>query len=207
MHCRRPRFDPWIGKIPWRRKWQPAPVFLPRKSSSWEEEPGRLQFMGSQGSDMTERLPSLSVHKIMGQNKFLLNSRNAKNSWITLLTRWTWIWASSGIWWWTGKPGVLQSMGSQIVGHNWANELNQREKKKRETIFCYLKIPLINFIFAFSTIIQRVHQVFLPKQIFVSLCALQQSQCMHPNQCVSINRWKYASQLMSNIRVLLIPFH
>ena len=33
--CRRPKsgFDPWVGKIPWRRKWQPAPVFLPRKSN------------------------------------------------------------------------------------------------------------------------------------------------------------------------------
>ena len=27
--CRRPRFNPWVGKIPWRRKWQPTPVFLP----------------------------------------------------------------------------------------------------------------------------------------------------------------------------------
>ena len=30
--CRRPRFDPWVGKIPWRRKWQPTPVFLPGES-------------------------------------------------------------------------------------------------------------------------------------------------------------------------------
>ena len=30
--CRRHRFDPWVGKIPWRRKWQPTPVFLPGKS-------------------------------------------------------------------------------------------------------------------------------------------------------------------------------
>ena len=28
MQCRRPRFNPWVGKIPWRRKWQPIPVFL-----------------------------------------------------------------------------------------------------------------------------------------------------------------------------------
>ena len=40
------------------------------------------------------------------------------------LTRWTWVWASSGSWWWTGKPGVLQSTGSQRVGHDWATELN-----------------------------------------------------------------------------------
>ena len=30
--CRRPRFDPWVGKIPWRRAWQPTPVFLPAES-------------------------------------------------------------------------------------------------------------------------------------------------------------------------------
>ena len=29
LQCRRPRFDPWVGKIPWRRKWLPTPVFLP----------------------------------------------------------------------------------------------------------------------------------------------------------------------------------
>ena len=32
LQCRRPGFDPWVGKIPWRREWQPTPVFLPGKS-------------------------------------------------------------------------------------------------------------------------------------------------------------------------------
>ena len=45
--CRRPGFDPWVEKIPLRRKWQPSPVFLPRESI-WTEEPGRLQSMGLQ---------------------------------------------------------------------------------------------------------------------------------------------------------------
>ena len=40
------------------------------------------------------------------------------------LTRWTWVWASSGSWWWTGKPRVLESLGSQGVRHDWATELN-----------------------------------------------------------------------------------
>ena len=40
------------------------------------------------------------------------------------LTRWTWVWAGSGSWWWTGKPGVLQSMGSQRAGHGWVTGLN-----------------------------------------------------------------------------------
>ena len=47
------------------------------------------------------------------------------DSWRVSPTWWTWIWASSGSWWWTGKPGVLQSMGLQKVGHNWATELNR----------------------------------------------------------------------------------
>ena len=42
-------------------------------------------------------------------------------------TRWTWVWASSGSWWGTGKPGMLQSMGSQRVGQDWATELNWTE--------------------------------------------------------------------------------
>ena len=45
------------------------------------------------------------------------------DDWTALPTQWTWVWASSGSWWWTGKPGVLQFMGSQRVGHNWATEL------------------------------------------------------------------------------------
>ena len=32
LQCRRPRFDPYVGKIPWRRKWKPSPVFLPGES-------------------------------------------------------------------------------------------------------------------------------------------------------------------------------
>ena len=46
------------------------------------------------------------------------------DGWMASLTRWTWVWISSRSWWWTGKPGMLQSMGSQRVGHNWMTELN-----------------------------------------------------------------------------------
>ena len=44
--------------------------------------------------------------------------------WMASPTQWTRVWASSGSWWWTGRPGVLQSMGSQRVGHDWATQLN-----------------------------------------------------------------------------------
>ena len=44
--------------------------------------------------------------------------------WMASPTRWTWVWESSGSWWWTGRPGGLQSMGSQKVRHHWATEQN-----------------------------------------------------------------------------------
>jgi len=47
MQCRRPEFYPCVGKIPWRRAWQPTPVFLSGEFP-WTEEPGRLQSMGLQ---------------------------------------------------------------------------------------------------------------------------------------------------------------
>ena len=49
------------------------------------------------------------------------------DGWMASLTRWTWVWVNSGSWWWTGRPGVLQFMGSQRVGHDWATELNCTE--------------------------------------------------------------------------------
>ena len=42
------------------------------------------------------------------------------------LTQWRWVWLDSGSWWWIGRPGVLQFMGSQRFRHNWATELNWR---------------------------------------------------------------------------------
>ena len=51
--CQRPGFDSWVGELPWRRKWEPIPVFLPGESL-WTEEPGSLQSMRSQRVDITE---------------------------------------------------------------------------------------------------------------------------------------------------------
>ena len=52
------------------------------------------------------------------------------DSWMASSTQWTWVWVNSGSWWWTGKPGVLQSMGSQRVGHDRVTELNWTEWRK-----------------------------------------------------------------------------
>ena len=50
------------------------------------------------------------------------------DSCMVLPTQWTWVWASSRSWWWTVKPSVLQSVGSERVRHDWATELNNTLK-------------------------------------------------------------------------------
>ena len=49
------------------------------------------------------------------------------HGWMTSPTRWTQVSANSGSWCWTGRPGMLQPMGSQRVEHHWATELNWTE--------------------------------------------------------------------------------
>ena len=53
---------------------------------------------------------TLMLGKIEGRRR---GKNRGWDGWIASPTLWTWAWASSGSWWWTGKPGVLQSMGSQ----------------------------------------------------------------------------------------------
>ena len=53
--CRRPGFNPWVGKIPWRRKWQSTPVLLPGKSHGQRSLVGYSPW-GCKELDMTERL-------------------------------------------------------------------------------------------------------------------------------------------------------
>ena len=46
------------------------------------------------------------------------------DGWMASPTQQTWVWASFGSWWWTGRPGVLQCMGLQRVGHDWTTDLS-----------------------------------------------------------------------------------
>ena len=79
------------------------------------------------------------------------------------LTRWTWVWVNSGSWWWTGRPGMLQFMGSQRVGHDWVTELNWSELLGRKVminlhsifksrdITLPTKVRLVKAIYGFSS--------------------------------------------------------
>jgi len=90
--------------------------------------------------------------------------------WMASPTRWTWPWASSGSWWWTGRPGVLPSMGSERVGHDWATELNWTynignciqyliiNRNGKEYIICVIYRELYTYTYTYTCIpLQLVH--------------------------------------------------
>ena len=64
---------------------------------------------------------TLMLGKIEGRKR---RGNRGWDGWMESLTQWTWVWVNSRSWWWTGRPGVLQSMGSQRNENNWATELN-----------------------------------------------------------------------------------
>ena len=53
--------------------------------------------------------------------------------WLDVITN-SLVWINSGSWWWTGRPGMLQSMGSQRVRYDWVKELNWTELKRKDII-------------------------------------------------------------------------
>ena len=80
----------------------------------------KLQYFGY----LMWRADSLEKTLMLGKIKGGRRGANRWDGWMASLTGWTWVCTSSRSWWWTGKPGVLQSTGLQRVGHNLTTELN-----------------------------------------------------------------------------------
>ena len=77
----------------------------------------KLQYFGH----LMRRTDSLEKTLMVGHE----GEHRGWDDWMASPTQWTWVWVSSGNWWWTGKPGVPQSKewGMQRVRHDWATEL------------------------------------------------------------------------------------
>ena len=84
----------------------------------------KLQYFGHLmwRADLFEK--TLMLGKIEGRRE---GDNRGWDDWMALPTQWTWVWVNSGSWWCTGRPGVLQSMESQRVRHDWATEPNWAE--------------------------------------------------------------------------------
>ena len=82
----------------------------------------KLQYFGHlmQRTDSLEK--TLMLGKIEGGEE---GADRGWDGWMLSPTLWMWVWVSSGSWWWTGKPGMLQSTESQRVRHNRVTELTE----------------------------------------------------------------------------------
>ena len=73
------------------------------------------------------RADSFEKTLMLGKMKARYKGNNRGwDGWMPSLTQWTWVWVSSRSLWWTWKPGVLQSIGSQRVRHDWATDLTDK---------------------------------------------------------------------------------
>ena len=77
-------------------------------------------------------------------------------------TPWTWVWASPGSWWWTGRPDVLQSMGLQRVGHDWVTELTGLQSGEKTE-------PLMSGPWLSSSLLPSFYQA--PRENLQSVCS------------------------------------
>ena len=95
----------------------------------------KLQYFGH----LMQRVDSLEKTLILGGiGAGGVGDKGGWDGWMASLTIWTWVWVSSRFWWWTGKPGMLQSMGSRRVGHNWATELTDSYARHHYQHFTYI---------------------------------------------------------------------
>ena len=79
----------------------------------------KLQYFGHLMWRSSSLEKILMLEKIEGRRR---RGDRGQDVWMASLTQWAWVWASSESWWRTGKPGVMQSFGSQRFRHDWATE-------------------------------------------------------------------------------------
>ena len=84
----------------------------------------QIEFFYSGGQE-TNRLCMIQQLLLSGEE----GDNRGWEGWMASPTQWTRVWVDSRRWWWIGRPGFLQSMGSQRVGHGWVTELKNREKR------------------------------------------------------------------------------
>ena len=92
----------------------------------WKGREGRMEVRGCWKERIWVKISTKEDYTPFPQKSFLVILQGW-DGWMASLTRWTWLWVNSGSWWWTGRPGVLQFMGSQRVRHDWVTELNWTE--------------------------------------------------------------------------------
>ena len=107
------------------------------------------------------------------------------DGWMASLTQWTWVWVNSGSWWWTGRPGVLQSMGSQRVGHDWAVELKWTDIYALIYDTCFSLSDFLYSVWRTLSPSKTLQMTQFPSSLWLSDISLYihtTQPCMHSNQ-------------------------
>ena len=101
-------------------------------------------------------------------------------------TRGTWVWVSSGSWWWTGEPGMLQFMGSQKVGHNRVTELHWTELTSiRIYAESHWFLPQDFNRFLPQKVTDFYHRSFVEGTCPIGLCEVSCSHRKNSSSCLS----------------------
>ena len=122
--CRRmDAFERWcwrrLLRVPWtamRSNQSILKEISPEYSLEWLMLKLKLQYFGH----LMQRANSFEKTLMLGLKAGGEGDDRGWDGWMVSPTRWTWVWVNSRSWWWTGRPGVLRSMGLQRVGHDWS---------------------------------------------------------------------------------------
>ena len=122
-------FELWcwrrLLRVPWTARRSNQPI-LKEISSEYSLEGLMLKLKLHYLATWRKEL-SLEKSWMLGRLKAGKGDNRGWDDWRASPTQWTWVWVNSGSWWWIGRPGMLKSMGSQRVRHDWATELNWTE--------------------------------------------------------------------------------
>ena len=136
-------FEMWCwGRLlgaPWTAKWSNQAILKeinPRYSLEGLMMKLKFQYFDHLTRRTNSSGKTLMLGKIEGRRR---RGDRGWDGWMASLTQWTWVWLGSRSWWWTGKPGVLQSMGSQRIRHDWTTE---QQHKAGAGFYSYFSIWL-----------------------------------------------------------------
>ena len=127
-HQRNDAFELWCWRRPLRVPWtakRSNQSTLKEISPCYSSETLMLKLKLQYFGHLMPRTDSLEKTLVLWKIKLRWRRWQQRMRWLdSIIDSQTWVWASCGSWWWTGRPDVLHSMGLQRVRHNWATELN-----------------------------------------------------------------------------------
>ena len=126
-HWRTDAFELWCWRRPLRVPWtarRSNQFILKEISPEYSLEELLLNWKLQYFGHLMWRINSFEKTLMLGKMAGGEGDDRGRDSWMATRTQWVWAWINSRSWWWTGRPGVLQSMGSQRVRHDWATKLN-----------------------------------------------------------------------------------